>query len=323
MICRLASAAADAYRRPHRRHRRRAGGDRRERAAGRVAERDLHVLERNPELLGGDLRHRGARAGADVLHRRDDLRAAVGADADPRVRRRAAAAVPDLRREPDAVLPRALAARAHLVALRPVRLRAAVALGEVLRRERAVVDAVGVGVVAAPQLERVDVELRRELVEEALERERALDEARSAEGSHRRQVQLRRVLRRAHVLAGVEHLHRALGRGGPARAADGVDEVAAERDERPVRRRRGGQPLDRRVAVAGGDVLLAPRQRAPDGPARSLRELGRDRRVVAGAVLRAEAAAHRVADDAHLVGRQVEVVRPSPSRMPQMYCVEM
>ena len=108
MICRLASRGRRAHCRSHRRDRRRAGRDRGERAASRVAERDLDVVERNTELLRRDLRHRGARARADVLHRGDDLRAAVGADADPGVRGRAAAAVPDLRRETDAVLPRAL-----------------------------------------------------------------------------------------------------------------------------------------------------------------------------------------------------------------------
>ena len=43
----------------------------------RVAEHDLDAVERDAELLGGDLRHRGARAGADVLHRGDDRDAAV------------------------------------------------------------------------------------------------------------------------------------------------------------------------------------------------------------------------------------------------------
>ena len=38
-----------------------------------------------------------------------------------------------------------------------------------------------------------------------------------------------------------------------------------------------------------------------------LRELGRDERVVAGAVLRPEAAAHELADDPNLVGRQAQL----------------
>ena len=84
------------------------------------------------------------------------------------------------------MLPRSAAARADLVAFCPVRFCTAVALGEVLRRERAVVGAIGVGVVHAPQLEWVDAELHGELVEQAFERERALDEAGSPESRHRR-----------------------------------------------------------------------------------------------------------------------------------------
>ena len=105
-ICRFASAAAARTAGPHRRRRRRAARERCVRPARRVAGRHGHVLERDPELLGRDLRERRLRAGADVLHRGDDGRAAVGADAHPRVARRAAAAVPDLRRHPDAALDR-------------------------------------------------------------------------------------------------------------------------------------------------------------------------------------------------------------------------
>ena len=133
-ICRFASAAAARDGRAHRRRRRRAGADRGVGAARRVAERDRHVLERDAELFGGDLRHRRLRPRADVLHRRDDGRVAVGADADPRVARRAAAAVPDLRRHPDAALDGVGRARAHLVAALPVRLGAAVALEQLLAR---------------------------------------------------------------------------------------------------------------------------------------------------------------------------------------------
>ena len=91
---------------PHRRRRRGAGGDRRVRAVRGVAERHGDVLEWDAELLGGDLGHRGLRAGADVLHRGDHRRPPVGADADPRVARRPAAAVPDLRGHADTALDR-------------------------------------------------------------------------------------------------------------------------------------------------------------------------------------------------------------------------
>ena len=93
-------------------------------------------------------------------------------------------------------------------------LGAAVALEQVLRRERPAVGEVVVGVVAPPQLERVELEPRGELVEQALEPERPLDEARRAERRVRRQVELRPVGLRADVLAGVEHLASAR-RSGP------------------------------------------------------------------------------------------------------------
>ena len=205
------------------------------------------------------------------------------------------------------MLPRPLAPRAHLVAPLPVLLGAAVALHQVLRRVRLVVGRVRV--VEAPQLERVQVELRRELVEQALEPERPLDEAGRAERLHRRRVDLRRVEDRAHVLAVVEQPHRAVGRRGPAVPAGRVHELAGEREQRPVGLGGGGQPLNRGVAVPGREVLLAPGERAADRTAGALRELDRDERVVARAVLRAEAAAHELADDAHLVRREAELAR--------------
>jgi hypothetical protein len=76
----------------------------------------------------------------------------------------------------------------------PVRLGPAVTLEQVLRRERPAADEVGVGVVLPPQLERIDVELCRELVEQAFEPEGALDEAGRPERGVRRCVELRAVL---------------------------------------------------------------------------------------------------------------------------------
>ena len=146
-----------ANRRPHRGNRRRAGRQRRIRAANRVADRDGHVRERDPELLGRDLGERRLHAGADVLSGSDHGRVAVRADADPGVARRPAAAPPDLRGEPDSALHRVGRAGAHLVAALPVRLGAAVALEQVLARVLAPLTRLGVGVVAAAQLERVEL----------------------------------------------------------------------------------------------------------------------------------------------------------------------
>src|SRR5436305_9201475 len=66
---------------------------------------------------------------------------------------------------------------------------ALVALHQVLRRVRPLVGRVRV--VAPAQLERIDVELSRELVEQGLEPERPFDETRCAERLHRRRVDLR------------------------------------------------------------------------------------------------------------------------------------
>jgi hypothetical protein len=171
-------------------------------------------------------------------------------------------------------------------------------------------------VVAAAQLERVEVELRGELVEQALEPERPLDEARRTKRGHRRRVRLRAVLDRLDVVAGVEHLHRARGSGQPAVPAERADVLALQRGDRPVRARADGQPLDRRVAVAGVEVLLAPGQRALHGPARAARELDGDEREVAGVGLGAEATAHVLTDDANPVRRQVEALRQAVPRPP-------
>ena len=223
------------------------------------------------------------RAGADVLHRRDDRRAAVGADADPGVARRAAAAVPDLRRHPDAALDGVGRALAHLVAALPVRLGAAVALEQLLAAVRTLVGVVLIGVVLAAQLERVEVELGRELVEQRLEPERPFDEPGCAERLHRRLVDLRRRTsscsrsRTRRASASVLR-SRTTSRAQPTALTNSPPSAVSV----PSLLRADRQPLDRRVAVAGRDVLLAPGQRALDGPAGSLRELGRDERVVVG-----------------------------------------
>ena len=78
-----------------------------------------------------------ARAGADVLHRRDDRRAPVGAEPHPRVRGRPAAAVPDLATRGRRRASTVARSRARTSSRRcPVRLGAPVALHQVLRRVR-------------------------------------------------------------------------------------------------------------------------------------------------------------------------------------------
>ena len=182
-----------------------------------------------------------------------------------------------------------------------MRLGAPVALHQALRGERAAVHGVRVGVVQLAQLERVDAELCRQLVEDALERPGSLDEPGRAEGGHRRDVQLGAVLDRPDVLAGVEQLRRPCRRRQPARPAERAGVLAAERGQRPVGPSRRGHALARGVAVAADDVLLAPGERAAHRAARPLRQLGREENVIADAGLGPEAAAHELADHPHLV----------------------
>ena len=85
-----------AHRGSDRGHRLRAARDGRVDAVARRADLDADAVERQPELLGGDHRERGRHAGADVLRARHDRDDAVVAHAHERVRRRAAAAPPDL-----------------------------------------------------------------------------------------------------------------------------------------------------------------------------------------------------------------------------------
>ena len=173
-----------------------------------VPELDRHALDRQPELLGGDLRHRCPRPRADVLHRGQHGRRAVSGEADPRVGRRTAAPVPELRGHPDPMLPGAFGTGTHLVTTLPVWLRAPVTLHQLLAGERALVHRIVVGMVSAAELQRVEIELGRKLVDRALQAERALDESGRSKGIHRRCVQSDAVLERPNVLTRIEHLRR-------------------------------------------------------------------------------------------------------------------
>ncbi len=160
-----------------------------------------------------------------------------------------------------------------------MRLGQAVALEQVLGRIGPSRHGIVGGVIAAAQLERVEVELSRQLVEQALQREGSLDETGSAERAHRREVQLRGLGHRPHVRARVEHLHRAFEHRGEPRTARRVDELAFERSQRAVGPGSRDDALDGRIAVPCRHVMLPPGERARDGPAGALRQLGRDEGV--------------------------------------------
>ena len=211
-----------AHRGRDRRHRLRAARDGRVDAVARGADLDAHAVERQAELLGGDLRERRRHAGADVLRARDDRDHAVVAHAHERVRRRAAAAPPDLTGGAQAALAAVgVLALAQRVALRPAgQLGGAVDAGlEVLGRVRQAADLVDIDVVGAPQVERVERERRGELVERALVAERALHDPRGAERVRRLDVDQQRDRLRAHVGAAVERARRRRRRDRSSRAS--------------------------------------------------------------------------------------------------------
>ena len=187
------------------RRRLRAARDRRLRQA-RVAELEADLRDRHAERVGGDLRHHGVGAGAEVLRGRADDDAAVGQQAHQRLGgaavgrigggRHAAADAPATvahrRRQRRAPLPaEALGAEA-------------VALAQRLARVRPVLARILLGVVAQPQLERIDLQREGELVHRALEREIAGRLARRAREGRRRDVELGDAVGREVVRAGVE-----------------------------------------------------------------------------------------------------------------------
>ena len=95
--------------------------------------------------------------------------------------------------------------------------RAVVAGEQVLARVRQPAHLVDVGVVAAAQLERIDVERERELVDRLLERRRALHHAGRPERVLGAKVRLRGERQRAHVGAAVERASGDQDRARPSR----------------------------------------------------------------------------------------------------------
>ena len=275
-------------------------------------------VERQAQLLGRDLRHGRPRARPDVLHRRDDRRPSVRADPHPGVRGWAAAAVPDLAREADTAAPGAFRAGADVARAAPSATRHGGSTRRGSWRSRA---RPSTGSASAWLRRRSSSGSSSSLAASSSSRHSSPNVPSTNPGA--RNAALGPVLsfaprlRGAHVLAGVQHLHRPGRRADEAVPAHGHDELAGERGQRPVGARPHGQALDGRVAVPAREVLLAARERAVDRPARATRELGGHVGGVAGAVLRAEAAAHVAAHDPHLVGWDAETRRRRVGERPR------
>ena len=147
-----------------------------------------------------------------------DERAAVGVDPHGRVRGWPAAAPPDLRRaahpaqKPVGLL---LAERAPRAPARELG-GAVVAREEALARIGKAGCLVAVDVVQAAQLERIELELRGELVDRLLEHGHALDDPGGAERVLRSDARLHGERHRADVGAGVERERRLRGPGRPS-----------------------------------------------------------------------------------------------------------
>ena len=224
----------------------------------RVAAAHDHALRRQAERLGGDDLRRRQRARADVLdagrrpaRRRPSRGGSWRAPAGRPSPTRSAA------RSPCRAAGRRAAARAaRSRSAQPASSAARVMQpSSALTRVRLAAHLVDVGVVAPPQLERVEPELRRQHVHRLLQAGRALHHAGRAEGVGRREVDLEREQQAAHVVAVVER-HR--GRQHRRCAAG-----RADRDERrrrrwrraPVARRAEAHGLARRGAAAAVELL--------------------------------------------------------------------
>ena len=149
----------------------------------RIPADDADMTEREPELLGCDDPRAGERARTDVLDPGGRPMRAVGVETYGRVGRRPAAAPPDLGGAPmPRSRPSSRGARRRSRSSQPgERGRAVVALQEMLARVGQAARLIDVDVVASPQLERIDVQRQRELVDRLLERRRAFHHARARE----------------------------------------------------------------------------------------------------------------------------------------------
>jgi hypothetical protein len=302
-----------AYGRRDRWGRLRTPRDRREDAVAGRPRLDPDAIEREPELLGGDLSEHGRRPRADVLRARDDGCDAVRTEPHERVRRRTAAAPPDLAGGPEASHP---AVGGRVVGER-VPIAPAGQLGRALHRPLQVLGAVrqaalliDIDRVPPPQLERIEVEHLGQLVDDLLEAERPLHHAGSTECVREAEVEAHGKRRGAHVLAAVErrgrrqhgrdeqaaHAHRDHGGridGGQRAIAAGADAVRLD----------GGWPMP------GRDRLGAALVDQADRTAGNAREVRSEQSLIRRALLPPEASAHELAGHVHEIGLDAEALR--------------
>ena len=181
-----------------------------------------------------------------------------------------------------------------------------VALGETIAGVGAVLLLIARGDVLHAQRKRIDAKFACEGVHRDLESDRAFGVPWRAKGGHRRGVHVCRGLARAHVGAGVEFVIDRTGAALGAAHANGNARIEIDRGEATVARGAKCDALPGTRAIPGVDLLTRAIHDAGDGAAESLGEDRGNVGVRAGEVLRAESAAHRLADHAHVGERDAE-----------------
>jgi hypothetical protein len=180
---------------------------------------------------------------------------------------------------------------------------------------------VAIGVIAQPELERVDRERRGELVHGGFEGEAAGSVAGRPHRRRMRRVDAGEAVGRRHRGTGVEHLRDAAMR--IAELVDGRalrDGVMLERGQAAVGAGAEGDAMDGRRPAAHHAEHLVPRQLQPHGPADEPRRHHRDHHARPPAPpLGPEAAAEEAREHADGIGRQAERAA-STSRQPCTPC---
>ena len=173
---------------------------------------------------------------------------------------------------------------------------------ELARRVGDVLLRIALRLVAPAQLDRVDPQFVRQLVDRAFEHQHARRLARRAAGVGRRQIERHRAVPRQAVPAGIERAAAGGGRFAELLARRAVRPgLVRERAQPAVAAGAEPHPLDGVAAVRGEVEHLLARQRRLHRPTQLARRQRAQDRVREDRQLAAEAAADVAADDSHLL----------------------
>jgi hypothetical protein len=267
------------------------------------------MLYRKPELLGRDEAGGGKRPCPDVLNPRQNEGVPSGVNSDVRMRRRAARTPPDLSRTTHSPKETVWLRLTKGVACIPASQggRLLIAGKQPLSRVRQTTRLVALGMVLPTQLEGIEIERVRELVDRLLEGRDPLHHAWCAEGILRATVRLRREANDTYVLACVKVERRCENDRNKERCVTLAlidDRLDLDRGECPV------------ASCSKTDRLLCPRSppavellgmavvHGAHRPVSLTSELGGRDRLEAGALFRSERAADVLRDHADLIRRE-------------------